>query len=290
MNISLRNKIISLIISFIITAIVIHNTHGRISRNRYWKIEISMIAGFFIYWAFALFMLFVFHIPFFYGIGVLGSFVFIFKYWQLQTLRFHDLNLSGWYSLLSYVPLISLYFLYLKFAKKRTDFINEFDETIDYLSLLKKNGLYPQKNLITIDGLDFSINSVKFEYKKFHDHIQYEVSDLSLKDDKLLEEYCNKNLKQTENAPGYASQYRISFLDEGNLLERIKKELNGIVVNKGFVTINGAEIFVRKNYMLYEIVYDKKYSDKVKVFSNVEESDDYCCQSLNKSQLIELLS
>lgn len=285
-----KNKIISLVASLIITAIVVNNTHGRISRNRYWKIELLMIVGFVTYWAFAAFMLFVFHVGLFYGIGVLGSFIFIYKYLQLQILRFHDLNYSGWYSLFGYVPILGLYFLYVRFAKKRNILLNEFDETIDYLTFFKRNRLYPKINLIYLDGMDFYINDIKFEYRKYNDYIQYEVSALSLEADKMLENYCKKNLRQTENAPSYSEKYKISFLDEGNLFEKLKKDLNAIILNKGFITVNNSEFFIRKNYGIYEIIYEKKNSDKIKSFSNVEEIDDYCCQEVNKAQLIEFIN
>lgn len=284
-----KNQIISIVVSLIVTAIVIHNTHGRISRNRYWKIEIIMLAGFICYWAFAVAMLFVFRIPLFYGIGIIGSLIFIYKYWQLQILRFHDLNYSGWYCLSSYIPIVGLYFLYVRFAKKRISLLNEFDESIDYLSFLKKNNLYPEISFISIDGMDFFVNGVKFKYRKYNNHVQYEVSKMSLEENKILEEYCKKNLKQTENAPSYAEKYKISFLDEGNFLENIKKDLHAIVDTDRFLLINGAEIFIRKNYGLYDIVYKKEFSPKVKLFSAVEDDDEYCCQSVTRQDLVQLI-
>lgn len=143
---------------------------------------------------------------------------------------------------------------------------------------------------IETEGINFFVNGVKFEYKKNNNHIQYEVSTLSLEEDKTLDEYCRKNLKQTQSSPGYMNKYRISFLDEENLLEKIKHDLHGIVLNNGYITINGAEFFIRKNCGLYEVVYDRKNSFRIKLYSDVEEIDDYCCQSLNKMQLIDLLN
>ena len=167
--------------------------------------------------------------------------------------------------------------------------INEFDESIDYLSFLRKNNLYPEISFISIDGMDFFVNGVKFEYRKYNNHVQYEVSKMSLEENKILEEYCKKNLKQTENAPSYAEKYKISFLDEGNFLENIKKDLHAIVDTDRFLLINGAEIFVRKNYGLYDIVYKKEFSLKVKLFSAVEDDGDYCCQSVTRQNLVQLM-
>lgn len=302
---NLRFLIISIAIYLLVTALVIHSTHGRISRERYWKIEIIMIGGFASYWFFTIFILSFFlhnfsHTTFFYlmhvlqtllfVIGIIGSFIFMYKYWQLQILRLHDQNKSGWYCLLDFIPFYNIYDFFVMNIKKRSIMLNEFDETIDYFSFFEKNKLLKDKKLITRDGVDFYISGIKFEYKNFNGHVQYEVSKMSLENDKTLEEYCMKNLQQTENAPGYAGEYRISFLDEGNLFEKLKNDLHGIVIDDGFITINEVPFFVRENYLQYEIVYKTKDSSRIKNFSQVEELQDYSCQSLTKAQLLDLIN
>ena len=297
--------IISIAISLLVTAIVIHSTHGRISRKRYWKIEATMVVGFVSYWFFTFFILAFFlknfsHSSFFYSlhvlhtllfiIGFFGTFVFLYKHWQLQILRLHDLNKSGWYCLLDFIPFYNIYDFFVMNIKKRSIMLNEFDETIDYFSFFEKNKLLQNKKLITKDGVDFYVSGIKFEYKNFNGHVQYEVSKMSLENDKTLEEYCMKNLQQTENAPGYAGEYRISFLDEGNLFEKLKNDLHGIVIDDGFITINEVPFFVRENYLQYEIVYKTKDSSRIKNFSQVEELQDYSCQSLTKAQLLDLIN
>ena len=297
--------IISISVYLLVTAIVVHSTHGRISRKRYWKIEIIMILSFASYWLFTMFILAFLRRNFFhthkifYGlhifavsiciIGSIGSLVFIFHYWQLQILRLHDLNKSGWYCLLDLIPFYNIFDFFVMNIKKRSIMLNEFDETIDYSDFFKKNKLLQDKVLITMEGVDFYANGIKFEYKNFNGHVQYEVSKMSLENDKTLEEYCMKNLQQTENAPGYAGEYRISFLDEGNLLEQLKRDLHGIVISDGFITLNDLQVFVRDNYLQYEIVYEKKYSSRIELFSEVEELQDYCCQALTKEQLLSLI-
>lgn len=296
--------IISISVYLLVTALVIHSTHGRISRERYWKIEIIMVVGFVSYWFFTFFILAFFlknfsHSNFFYSlhvlhtllfiIGFFGTFVFLYKHWQLQILRLHDLNKSGWYCLLDFIPFYNIYDFFVMNIKKRSIMLNEFDETIDYFSFFEKNKLLQNKKLITKDGVDFYINGIKFEYKNFNGHVQYEVSKMSLENDKTLEEYCMKNLQQTENAPGYAGEYKISFLDEGNLFEKLKNDLHGIVIDDGFITINEVPFFVRDNYFKYEIVYKTKDSSRIKNFSQVEELQDYSCQSLTKAQLLSLI-
>ncbi|MBR4385709.1 MAG: DUF805 domain-containing protein [Treponema sp.] len=292
---NLRFLIISIAISLLVTAIVIHSTHGRISRERYWKIEIIMIGGFASYCFFTIFIMAFYywmHVlqTLLFVIGIIGSFIFMYKYWQLQILRLHDLNKSGWYCLLDFIPFYNIYDFFVMNIKKRSIMLNEFDETIDYFSFFEKNKLLQDKKLITKDGVDFYVNGIKFEYKNFNGHVQYEVSKMSLENDKALEEYCMKNLQQTENAPGYAGEYRISFLDEGNLFEKLKNDLHGIVIDDGFITINEVPFFVRENYLQYEIVYKTKDSSRIKNFSQVEELQDYSCQSLTKAQLLDLIN
>lgn len=292
--------LLSLVVSVIVTAIVVHNSSGRISRNRYWKFQILMFLGFCLYgpvfWvAFFITVRFFFHsisialIMLLLLCYIIGYIIFVYKYMQLQVRRYQDMGYSGWYLMLQYIPLLNIYLIILRFIKKRTSLINEFDESIDYLHILKKMGLYPKMTFIVMEGVDFYINNVKFECKKNNGHTQYEVSAITLEDDKMLNEYCRKNLKQTENASGYMNSYKISFLDEGNLLEKIKKDLNALIIKEGFVLGNGMEFLVRDNYGLYEIVYENAFADKIKSYSEFETLGDYSCQTLNKDQLRNLL-
>lgn len=298
-NRSVLSLIISLVVYAIVTAIVVNNSSGRISRNRYWKIEILMIIGNCLYLlGIHAFILACRFFIFYVSIGVLilfllsfiiGYIVFVYKYMQLQVRRYQDMGYSGWYLMLQYIPLLNIYLIILRFIKKRTSLINEFDESIDYLRILKKTGLYPKMSFIVMEGMDFYINNIKFECRKNNGHTQYEVSEMTLEEDKMLNEYCRKNLKQTENASGYMNSYKISFLDEGNLLEKIKKDLNALIIKEGFVLGNETEFMVRDNYGLYEIIYENAFANKISSYSEVETLGDYSCQTLNKDQLRKLL-
>ena len=172
---NLRFLIISIAISLLVTAIVIHSTHGRISRKRYWKIEATMVVGFVSYWFFTFFLLAFFlknfsHSSFFYSlhvlhtllfiIGFFGTFVFLYKHWQLQILRLHDMNKSGWYCLLSYIPIYGFYDFFVMLFRKRRCLMNEFDEPIDYYSFFEKNkfstnffSIFLQTKILCIRGL-----------------------------------------------------------------------------------------------------------------------------------------
>ena len=140
-----------------------------------------------------------------------------------------------------------------------------------------------------LDGMDFFVNGVQFTYRKHNNQVQYEVSAMSLEENRMLDEYCKKNLKQTENAPGYAEKYRISFADEAGLLEKITKDLHAAVSKDGYLILNGAEVFIRKNYGRYDVVYERKFSPGIQSFSPVEDDGEHCCQSLGTHDLVSLI-
>ena len=289
--------IISFATSYIVPLIAVtarvKKTQGRISLSRYRKICVLMIAGFVSYWLFTIIMLFNSQFALFevlYGTGLFLSLFFNYYYSKFEIQRLRDSDLSNLQCVLNFVPIVCFYYLYVRFAKKRKSLLNEFDEPLNYSLFFSKNRMQLKNCFIETEGMNFFVNGIKFEYKKNNNHIKYEVSMPSLEEDKLLDNYCRKNLKQTDNSPSYMTRYRISFLDEGNLLEKIKQDLHGIVVNNGYISINGTELFIRKNCGLYEVVYDKKDSFKIKLYSDIEEIDDYCCQNLNKKQLIDLLN
>lgn len=131
--------IASLVVSVIVTAIVVHNSSGRISRNRYWKFQILMFLGLRVYGsvfgvAFYIALRFIVTYYFSVAFGILsllcyliGYIVFEYKYMQLQVRRYQDMDYSGWYLMLQYIPLLNIYLIILRFIKKRTSLINEFD-------------------------------------------------------------------------------------------------------------------------------------------------------------------
>ncbi|MCR5289747.1 MAG: hypothetical protein K6E51_07135 [Treponema sp.] len=140
-------------------------------------------------------------------------------------------------------------------------------------------------SLIEKNVFDFYVNGIQFEYREYKGHHQYEVYAMTLEDNKILHDYCLNNLKQTETAPSYDSNYKISFLDDGNLFEKIRKDLKALVVKNGAIIVNDSECIVRNNYGLYELVYHKKFADTIPRFSELEAIGDYLCQTINKAQL-----
>jgi uncharacterized membrane protein YhaH (DUF805 family) len=64
-------------------------------------------------------------------ISVLLAYISIFQYFPLAIRRLHDLNSSGWFVLISFVPFGQLLILWLMF-KKGTDGVNDYGEPPDY--------------------------------------------------------------------------------------------------------------------------------------------------------------
>jgi uncharacterized membrane protein YhaH (DUF805 family) len=64
-------------------------------------------------------------------ISVLLAYISIFQYFPLAIRRLHDLNSSGWFVLISFVPFGQLLILWLMF-KKGTDGVNDYGEPPEY--------------------------------------------------------------------------------------------------------------------------------------------------------------
>lgn len=289
LNLELQEKLIVLLIYCIFIVLANSTSHGRISRNRFLKVEIIKLFCTSLYWVFAISMLRFFNIQVFCILGIIVSLISCYISIHLEILRFHDLGYSGWYSFMFFIPLINLYFLWIIYVKKRDDLLNDFDKPVDYLKFLKDNELYPVITLIKLDEKDFSVNGIKFEYKEHKGHTQYAVSSIALEEMDNLKEYCEKNLIVTENVPGLAGQNMLFFLDDGLLLKRIKTDLNAIISKGSLIKLHDIKMFIRNNFGLYEIVYQKTFADKVESFSSVENIENFCCQTLTKNQVIGLI-
>jgi uncharacterized membrane protein YhaH (DUF805 family) len=64
-------------------------------------------------------------------ISVLLAYISIFQYFPLAVRRLHDLNASGWFVLISFMPFGQLLILWLMF-KKGTDGVNDYGEPPTY--------------------------------------------------------------------------------------------------------------------------------------------------------------
>jgi hypothetical protein len=287
--VNLKNWIISAIISLIVYAIVINHSNGRISRNDFIKIKLYMFLCCVVYWIIAIILynnvngLLVI-------IGMFAMPVFMFKWMQISIQRLHDIGYSGWYLLFDCIPIIDIYYIYLRYFKEGKIEFNEFDYSIDYLKFLRKNKLYPEINAITIYGKNFSINNVAFEYRKDNNQEKIQCSRFELEEEKTIMKYCKEKLEQVENAHGYGSEYKISFLYKEEMLQSIKEDLHAITIKKNYLNVFGKDAFIQRNGFIYDIVYDKnQIPDVLAKFGNNEINKNMVCNNITNAQLKELI-
>lgn len=286
---NIKNWIISAVISLIVYAIVINHSNGRISRSNFIKIKLYMFIGCVIYWIIAMIL---------YNnvngvlviIGMLAMPVFMFKWMQISIQRLHDIGYSGWYLLFDCIPIIDIYYIYLRYFKKGKIELNEFDYSIDYLKFIKKSGFFPEINVITINGKNFFIDNVEFEYKKDNNQEKVQCSRLELEEEKTIMKYCKEKLEQVENARGYGSEYKISFLYKEGLVQSIKEDLHAITIKQNYLSVLGKDVFIRKNGFIYDVIYDKNQIPDVLVkLENNDISENMVCNHITNAQLKELI-
>ena len=280
-----RNVIIGIFISLIVTGTVIRCTNGRIGRNNYIKIKSIMLFCFFLYWCVSI-LLYKHRFGLPVVIGIFASPVFIFQWMRLTILRLHDLSLSGWYILFQYVPIANLYYLCILLLKKTDVPINEYDVSIDYVQTLKKLRLDSNIHCINKYGRDFSIDDVEFTYRRDNGIVKIQCSKMELEQNPLVETYVMNNLEETENASGYGREYKISFLYTDELFNKIKKDLNAVLIKDNFLILDESEILIRKSVYSYELVYKAENIPKsLHSFRNYTELQDYRIVDLKKEDL-----
>ena len=95
---------ISLFFGLIISGIVIHITTGRISRNRYIKVHLMSFVIIIIYAILSYTLFPKYNLQYLTLLGIIAIVIYSFKLQQFTIRRLHDINLSGWYSLISLYP------------------------------------------------------------------------------------------------------------------------------------------------------------------------------------------
>ena len=112
---------------FLVKNVNFFSFDGRISRANYWWIYLFYSLGFIGYY----FLLLTFAEYFFgfgYGYNTTGNDIMIIGNLFYRALRVpidvrrcHDINLSGWHSIMLFIPVVNLIFLLMNFTKKGID-------------------------------------------------------------------------------------------------------------------------------------------------------------------------
>ena len=280
--------IIEIVLGLLVLGYVVNHSEGRISRNEFWKVKLAMSLGLIGYWTAAIWLSYN-GFGFLVVIGLIAMPFFSFKWIQVSIRRLHDLNYSGWMFLFEYVPIVSLYFIIKRWFENSSDGLNDYDISIPYAETLKKIDLYPNVNCIELLGNNFSVNSVRFEYKKFNGKEIYECSSLALDSDKVVKNYFEEHFEKTENSPSYAEKYHVSFVKKERQIEELKRNLHAILIRNGYLLIDENEIFVRKDGFSYALVWEKdKFIVELDRFQKIV-TGDYNLLTLKKDQFKELI-
>ena len=109
---------------------------------------------------------------------------------------------------------------------------------------------------------------------------------MELEQNSLVETYVMNNLEETENASGYGREYKISFLYTDEIFNKIKKDLNTVLIKDNFLILNESKILIRKNMCSYQLVYKAENIPKsLHSFRNYTELRDYRIVNLKKEDL-----
>ena len=102
---------------------------GRISRADYWTVFIFVYSLFFFPYMYCLSLLELSGMPdeIMSGIMILGFVFYRALRIPIDVRRCHDINYSGWHSILLLIPILSLLVLLSNFFRKGTDGINKYD-------------------------------------------------------------------------------------------------------------------------------------------------------------------
>ncbi len=121
---------ISAVYYFLIKKVKFFSFEGRISRSNYWKIYLFYTVCLFVYF----FLLQSFAETFF-GFGyrqsgptilILGMLFYRMLRVPIDVRRCHDLNYSGWHSIMLFIPAVNLIFLLGNFTKKGNESENAY--------------------------------------------------------------------------------------------------------------------------------------------------------------------
>lgn len=254
----MQKIIIGTLITVILFGIVIGNTYGRVNRKTH---ALSKLAYLSLYCLLLLigFLFSKMRVYFFLPVVLVSTPYFLYKYLQLSIRRFHDLDYDGWYLILSSLPIISFYFIYLLYFKEGTKYLNQHDESIDYIKYLKKEKLYPEIGVIQVDQDKYIINGQFFSVLQYANNTVLQCSKTEFDSNLKLRNYFISNFRRVD-IPGYANQYLYSFELPTNGLQIIQNNYNAIIIKNNKLLINDIEIFIRKEDFKFALIFDKKNS------------------------------
>ena len=285
----MKITIIGSVIMMIMYCIAVNTTKGRVSRREHAYLKLIFLIGSFIFFPFILFLsrtnasL----------ITILAGILFL---WFCYTMniktnvkRFHDIGYSGWYLILSTLPIIHIFFLYFLYFKKGKYEINQYDISIDYIEFMKKMKLYPEHSLIQHLNNEYVINEREFKMAYITYHNGKKIFRCPKHD---FDNYFNKKEYFLEN---------FSIIDEHDCklqsfefsdddISKMEKDLRSIVVHNDRFVFQGIEIFVRHEDFKYAILIELNQQIPFGTSNYCQKKNPYYSHFLlTKEQLCKLL-
>lgn len=174
-------------------------------------------------------------------------FVLMYLYLKYTIQRFYDLDLSGWYIVLTLIPVIGLFVtLYLYFKKGNCE-INAYDKAIDYRKL------FDNKHCIDIYDNLLIVDNEEYQYERHLNNYIVRIS--NYKEDNFFTEYLQKNFSVKED------QIRKTVEITKDEFQKIIENLELIVINNSFyMNIGGFRIFIRKEDFKHTLILDKQHN------------------------------
>jgi uncharacterized membrane protein YhaH (DUF805 family) len=226
--------------TLVIYGIIIARTRGRCSRYEY---LVKGLAAFGI--IIISLILSVLGIPVISFVMIFVMLIAIYNYVKYTIQRLYDLGMSGYYLLLTLIPIVGIVMTILLFIKKSEIEPNEYDEAIKYETIIKgKHSLNIYKDRIIFDDIEFNIEYYLKKYKiKISKYVEKNIFS-----DYLLENFSS----QKENI------YDLVEITGNDLLELTKKLELIVLYESQYIEIKGYKLFIRYYDFGYDIIINKK--------------------------------
>jgi uncharacterized membrane protein YhaH (DUF805 family) len=225
--------------SLLIYAIIIAWTRGRCSRYEY------LVKGLVAFGIIIIsLILSVLGIPVISFVMVFVMLIALYNYVKYTIQRLYDLGMSGYYILLTLIPIVGIVMTIILFVKKSEIEPNEYDEAIKYKKFFKeKHFLDIYKDRIIFDDIEFNL--------------EYYLKKYTVK----ISKYVEKNIFSDYLLANFSSQkeniYDLVEITGNDLLEVAKKLELIILYESQYIKIKGYKLFIRYYDFGYDIIINK---------------------------------
>lgn len=284
----MRNALLSLIIIVVIYGIVINNTYGRVNRKTHALSKLLYITCYLSLLAIGFFLNKV-RIHFVLPIVMILSPYFYYKYLQISIKRLHDLDYSGWNILLTLVPIVCFYYIYILYFKFGNNQLNQYDYSINYSNLLRKSNMSPKIGLVYKTGTECIINSLPFTLRNDNNENILQCPKMDLDAQTEVKKYLLSNFNLINVNILNAQYFYFIQLDKCGI-NKIIDDLNALYIENSRIIINNIPVFIRDEDFKYALLYSKEATlSLIKKDYIKKENPYYNHYLLTRNQLIEFL-